>query len=129
APPQEWAPPPPPGPTLRDRVEQLERDARLRCCDVSCGVGPSDENPSVELSEAAMRVVRLGSLSGKRHACTHTFHPSCLVSAQRAHNLCEPVLRGGDSAQVQVVCSLCRVEGSVPYVQWLAGGGGILPFD
>ncbi|KAJ7606459.1 hypothetical protein DFH06DRAFT_1309828 [Mycena polygramma] len=61
APPQEWAPPPPPGPTLRDRVEQLERDARLRCCDVSCGVGPSDDNPSVELLEAVMRNLENGS--------------------------------------------------------------------
>ncbi|KAJ7619998.1 hypothetical protein DFH06DRAFT_1306208 [Mycena polygramma] len=60
-PPQEWAPPPPPGPTLRDRVEQLERDARLRCCDVSCGVGPSDDNPSVELLEAVMRNLENGS--------------------------------------------------------------------
>ncbi|KAJ7697776.1 hypothetical protein B0H14DRAFT_3529157 [Mycena olivaceomarginata] len=29
---QDWAPPPPPGPTLRDRVERREREAGLRCC-------------------------------------------------------------------------------------------------
>ncbi|KAJ7678218.1 hypothetical protein DFH06DRAFT_975293 [Mycena polygramma] len=137
-PPQEWAPPPAPGPTLRDRVERREREAGLRCCDASCGVGPSDEDPFVEVSEEAKRVVGLSLLKEvvpegegggeERHACAHTFHSSCVVSAQRARNgWREPVLRESDDAEVEVVCSVCRVEGSVPQAEWLAGC--ILPLD
>ncbi|TFK27585.1 hypothetical protein FA15DRAFT_653475 [Coprinopsis marcescibilis] len=49
---KDWTPPPAPGPTLRQRVEKREREAGLRCYDVSCGVGPSDEEPIVSLSES-----------------------------------------------------------------------------
>ncbi|KAJ7705347.1 hypothetical protein B0H17DRAFT_920203 [Mycena rosella] len=124
APPQEWAPPPAPGPTLRDRIERREREAGLRCCDASCGVGPSDEDPFVEVREAARRVVPLG--------CGHSFHPACLVSAQRVRGgWREPVLGGaegeGKEGEVEVVCSLCRAEGHVPQAEWLAGC--ILPLD
>ncbi|KAJ7809620.1 hypothetical protein B0H14DRAFT_3758999 [Mycena olivaceomarginata] len=45
-----WAPPPPQGPTLRDHVEHREREAGLRCCAMSCCVGPSDEDPFVDAS-------------------------------------------------------------------------------
>ncbi|KAJ7489422.1 hypothetical protein FB451DRAFT_965994, partial [Mycena latifolia] len=113
----EWAPPPAPGPTLRDRVERREREAGLRCCDASCGVGPSDEDPFVAVPPDARHVVAL--------PCAHTFHPACLVSAQRAmRGWREPVLAADgeeDGKPVEVVCSLCRVEGSVPQAEWLAG--------
>ncbi|KAJ7884054.1 hypothetical protein B0H13DRAFT_918430 [Mycena leptocephala] len=102
---QEWAPPPPPGPTLRDRVERLEREAGLRCCDALCCIGPSDEDPFVHVSEASDRFVRLlalGEDEGGKEACTHLFHPACLVSAQRAHG------------ETEVVCSLCSTRGRVP---------------
>ncbi|KAJ7100612.1 hypothetical protein B0H15DRAFT_770216 [Mycena belliarum] len=117
----EWAAPPAPGPTLRDRVERREREAGLRCSDASCGVGPSDEDPFVAVPDAAKHVVALGG-------CEHTFHPSCLVSAQRARGgWREPVLAQDGERAVEVVCSLCRAEGKVPQAEWLAGC--ILPLD
>ncbi|KAJ7853563.1 hypothetical protein B0H14DRAFT_2758383 [Mycena olivaceomarginata] len=127
-PPEDWVPPPAPGPTLRDRVERREREAALRCCDSSCGVGPSDEDPFVEVGEAARRVVALKSSGGERAgpACAHTFHPACLVSAQRAsRGWREPASDG--EGEVEVVCSVCRVEGTVPRAEWLAGS--VLPVD
>ncbi|KAJ7900686.1 hypothetical protein B0H14DRAFT_2293131, partial [Mycena olivaceomarginata] len=81
---QEWAPPPPPGSTLSDRVERLEREAGLRCCDALCCIGPSDEDPFVHVSDASNRFVRLlalGEDEGGKEACTHLFHPACLASA------------------------------------------------
>ncbi|KAJ7750480.1 hypothetical protein DFH07DRAFT_827965 [Mycena maculata] len=139
-PPLEWSPPPAPGPTLRDRVERREREAGLRCCDASCGVGPSDEEPWAETSElGVVPVLRPLSSSAststvnanpsskdgvkegaeRATACAHTFHASCLVSAQRA--------RGGwreptaAEEEVPVVCSVCRAEGVVPREAWEAG--------
>ena len=47
-----WTLPPAPGPTLRQRIEHREREAGLRCYDVSCGVGPSDED--FELSDTVL---------------------------------------------------------------------------
>ncbi len=47
---KEWTIPPPPGFTLRQRIEKMERDAGLRCSDVSCGIGPSDDDPIPEVS-------------------------------------------------------------------------------
>ncbi|KAF5348491.1 hypothetical protein D9756_009603 [Leucocoprinus leucothites] len=52
---RKWAPPPPPGLTLRQRVEKKEQEAGLRCCDVSCGVGPSDEDPWIDISEHGLK--------------------------------------------------------------------------
>lgn len=105
----------------------------MRCWDASCGVGPSDEDPFVEVGEDAKRVVGITSLikgenGENKPACAHTFHPSCLVSAQRARNgWREPVLAEGVDAEVEVVCSVCRVEGRVPQADWVEGS--ILPLD
>ncbi|KAJ6466943.1 hypothetical protein C8R45DRAFT_770067, partial [Mycena sanguinolenta] len=122
---QEWTPPPAPGPTLRDRVERREREAGLRCADASCGVGPSDEDPWVEVGGKGEgeggRVVPIrvpkGKCAEEGVACAHTFHPACLVSAQRAmRGWREP--EGGEAGEVEVVCSVCRVEGAVPKAEW-----------
>ncbi|KAJ7755208.1 hypothetical protein B0H16DRAFT_731806 [Mycena metata] len=136
----EWAPPPPPGPTLRDRVERREREAGLRCDDASCGVGPSDEEPFVEVDvdgEGGRRISLsvLPGCAGKEgegvegkngKACAHTFHPSCLVSAQRARRgWREPDPDG--KGDVEVVCTLCRVDGGVPREEWVKGSN--LPLD
>ncbi|KAJ7249748.1 hypothetical protein B0H12DRAFT_994574, partial [Mycena haematopus] len=78
----QWAPPPAPGPSFRDRVERHEREAGLRCDDASCCVGPSDDDPFKDISEDARRMVRLGGREGRGNVCVHAFHPSCLLSAQ-----------------------------------------------
>ncbi|KAL0564321.1 hypothetical protein V5O48_017726, partial [Marasmius crinis-equi] len=97
-----WAPPSAPGPTLRERVEKKEREAGFRCWDMSCGVGPSDEEPLVDTNTRKRKQVHVKKPSsltkGKGKAtettegvekssdedvCEHTFHPSCLISASR----------------------------------------------
>ncbi|KAJ7267483.1 hypothetical protein C8J57DRAFT_1327826 [Mycena rebaudengoi] len=126
-PPQEWAPPPAPGPTLRDRVERRERETGLRCCDSSCGVGPSDDEPFIELDDAARRVVEIRPVRRDmpEGAVDKGAAVWCLVSAQRA--------RGGwrepaaDDEEVEVVCSVCRAIGRVDQSDWMQGC--ILPLD
>jgi hypothetical protein len=75
---QDWAPPPPPGPTLRDCVERREREAGLRCCAASCCVGPSDEDPFVDVP---LKITFFGGDHGKKPS---TWHES------RAHSSFEP---------------------------------------
>ncbi|KAJ7054067.1 hypothetical protein C8F01DRAFT_995719 [Mycena amicta] len=126
-PPQEWTPPDPPGVTLRERVERRERDAGLRCSDSSCGIGPSDDDPFIEVPENAQRRIPITGPDGKT-ACSHTFHPTCLVSAQRSRRgWLEPQLAEGKEDAIEVSCSLCRADGTVPPAEWLEGS--ILPLD
>ncbi|RDB14621.1 hypothetical protein Hypma_016441 [Hypsizygus marmoreus] len=133
-----WTLPPAPGPTLRQRIEKKEREAGLRCYDVSCGVGPSDEEPFAALGEAQKRQLSIqaptrrslehGEEEGehgheegeeRRSVCPHTFHPSCLVSAARV------ALMGEDAVVVdgvvEVACSVCRGVGNVAKGDWDEG--------
>jgi hypothetical protein len=115
-----WVPPPPPGLTLRQRVEQGERERGLRCDDVSCGLGPSDEDP--EPTADLARVV-IHSLGDSASGCGHTFHPSCLVSAERVagwgpDSESERERTGG---MVEVSCPVCRAVGVVPGADWEKG--------
>ena len=122
-----WTLPPAPGPTLRQRIERRERDAGLRCYDISCGVGPSDEDPIVSDETIATGLRQLMIMS-KNHGvdgmpgiCVHTFHPGCLVSAERVAlggadvNVIE---EGGD---VEVSCPVCRSAGCVTRQEWEEG--------
>lgn len=36
-------------------MEKREQEAGLRCCDMSCGVGPSDEDPWVDVGEQELK--------------------------------------------------------------------------
>lgn len=113
-----WTPPPAPGPTLRQRIERREFEAGLRCCDMSCGVGPSDEEP--ELTEAAARMKQLSIKSNDgAEVCVHRFHSSCLVSAERV------ALQGQNAheegGQVSVSCPVCRGTGLVLKTEWDEG--------
>ncbi|PFH51206.1 hypothetical protein AMATHDRAFT_59465 [Amanita thiersii Skay4041] len=122
---KQWAPPPAPGPTLRQRVEKKEREAGLRCHDVSCGIGPSDDDPFVSVTEVSMKQLSLQSLNGDgsesdpKTSCPHTFHPSCLVSTERVAS------RGADTPvvgdNVEVSCSVCRSVGRVSKKDWEEG--------
>ncbi|KAE9410465.1 hypothetical protein BT96DRAFT_781792, partial [Gymnopus androsaceus JB14] len=139
-----WAPPAAPGMTLRQTIEKREREAGLRCWDVSCGVGPSDEDPFVTITDAQKRQIRIrqqvaasdsaedGKGKGKekektdeepepQYVCPHTFHPPCIVSAQRAalNGAEEVVVEDGKS--VEVSCPVCRATGVVSREDWEEG--------
>ena len=121
-----WTLPPAPGPTLRQHVEQREREQGLRCSDTSCGVGPSDDDPFPEPSVSLTKQVFIHSLPGADehesdvHAtvCAHAFHPACLVSAERVAGW-----GGEDKAEplVEVSCPACRAVGCVTREEWELG--------
>lgn len=121
APKRTWVPPPPPGLTLRQRVEQREREQGLRCDDVSCGVGPSDDDPepTADLSRVVIHSLGVNGAPG----CEHTFHPACLVSAERVAGWV-PDSEGERSRAggfVEVGCPVCRAVGVVPRNDWENG--------
>ena len=121
APKRTWVPPPPPGLTLRQRVEQGEREQGLRCDDMSCGLGPSDDDPEPITDLARVVIHSLGGDGAS--GCEHTFHPACLVSAERVagwgpDNERERERAGG---LVQVSCPVCRAVGVVPRNDWEKG--------
>ena len=121
APKRTWVPPPPPGLTLRQRVEQSEREQGLRCDDVSCGVGPSDDDPepTTDLSRVIIRSLGVDGASG----CEHTFHPACFVSAERVAGWTpdNEGERERASGLVEVSCPVCRAVGVVPRSDWEKG--------
>lgn len=123
---KQWTLPPAPGPTLRSRVEQREREAGLRCSDISCGIGPSDEDPFPKVSDASMKQLSIRPLprssSLSTSVCSHTFHPACLVSAERVAGW------GGEDKegeQVEVACPTCRTIGCVSKEEWAEGVHGL----
>jgi len=121
APKRTWVPPPAPGLTLRQRVEQGEREQGLRCDDVSCGLGPSDDDPEPIADLARVVIHSLGGDGAS--GCEHTFHPACLVSAERVagwgpDNEGERERAGG---LVEVSCPVCRAVGVVPHNDWEKG--------
>lgn len=104
-----WTLPPAPGLTLRQRVETREREEGIRCDDPSCGLGPSDEEPTP--TEPMQDQVSLG--------CDHKFHPSCLVTAERVSGWDGAAKEGGSA--VRVPCPGCRVQGSISRAKWNEG--------
>ncbi|KAF7768358.1 hypothetical protein Agabi119p4_7601 [Agaricus bisporus var. burnettii] len=147
-----WVLPSAPGLTLRQRVEKKEQEAGLRCCDISCGVGPSDEDPLGDIGSEEMRQVKIRKFEGvsaldsglvigeeehqdhqhmhkQQHqrcdaVCEHTFHSSCLVSAERvASRGVSPAFVGGleGGEEVEVSCPVCRGVGRVSRSDWENG--------
>jgi hypothetical protein len=117
-----WTPPPPPGPTLRQRIERREWEAGLRCHDVSCGLGPSDEDPlGDDINETLRKDQQLSIMRREGDAvCEHKFHSTCLVSAERV------ALRGAEAitneaGSIEVSCPVCRGSGCVTKEQWDEG--------
>ncbi len=127
-----WVLPPAPGPTLRQRIERREREAGLRCHDISCGLGPSDEDPfGGDVGEVFRNMPQLSiqkekNFEGMRKAvCEHKLHSACLVSAERI------ALRGmnavvDDNGCVEVSCPVCRSVGCVTKEEWEEGVGALL---
>ncbi|KAI6151435.1 hypothetical protein EDD17DRAFT_1637029 [Pisolithus thermaeus] len=118
-----WTLPPSPGPSLRQRVEQREREQGLRCSDTSCGIGPSDDEPYPPLSLPSMKQVSVhsqadGVIVSSKAVCAHKFHPACLVSAERVAGW------GGRETSgpiVEVSCPVCRAVGCVTRAEWEEG--------
>jgi hypothetical protein len=116
--PREWAPPPPPGLTLRQRVEQGEREQGLRCDDMSCGLGPSDDDPEPMADLARVIIHALGD---GNPACAHAFHPACLVSAERVAGWVPDDEREHTGSPVEVSCPVCRANGAIAHEDWNKG--------
>lgn len=115
-----WMLPAAPGPSLRQRVEQKEREAGLRCYDPSCGIGPSDEDPVPEMLAESVKQLSIHPLlhPGEGSLCAHTFHPACLVSAERVAGW---GAGGKSEPHVEVSCPVCRDLGSVTREEWEEG--------
>ncbi|KAF9527511.1 hypothetical protein CPB83DRAFT_768282 [Crepidotus variabilis] len=120
-----WVLPTAPGPTLRQRIERREREAGLRCDDVSCGLGPSDEDPLSEdvadtikkVHQLTIRSKDMGENGLRTSLCEHKFHSSCLVSAARvALRDADAVVN--DDGSVDVSCPVCRHEGCMMHGEW-----------
>ncbi|TFK90526.1 hypothetical protein K466DRAFT_543309 [Polyporus arcularius HHB13444] len=125
---RQWTPPPAPGPTLRQVVERKEREMGYRCSDISCGLGPSDDDPVSSIDLSSLRQISIRPLnadpSGKDSVCEHKFHPACLVSAERVAGWGREVKTGepaGDSEQVEVSCPVCRAIGVISRLDWEEG--------
>ncbi|KAH9851757.1 hypothetical protein C2E23DRAFT_732252 [Lenzites betulinus] len=134
APKRKWTLPPAPGPTLRQLVERNEREMGLRCSDVSCGLGPSDEDPVTTFDTAALRQIAIRPLKGEGEGavCAHRFHPSCLVSAERVagwggedkkeeRENADAGAGAGEEGDVEVSCPVCRAVGVISRVDWDEG--------
>ncbi|KAI0632280.1 hypothetical protein C8Q77DRAFT_1124801 [Trametes polyzona] len=130
APKRKWTLPPPPGPTLRQLVERNEREMGLRCSDVSCGLGPSDEDPVTTFDTTALRQISIRPLkadgSGKGAVCEHKFHPACLVSAERVagwggEDKKEERENENGGEDVEVSCPVCRAVGVISRLDWEEG--------
>ncbi|KAL1950513.1 hypothetical protein VTO73DRAFT_5637 [Trametes versicolor] len=129
APKRKWTLPSAPGPTLRQLVERNERAMGLRCSDVSCGLGPSDEDPITTFDTAALRRVSIrppkDDGSGKQAVCEHSFHPSCLVSAERVAGWGgedkKEERENDEGEDVEVSCPVCRAVGVISRTDWDEG--------
>ncbi|KAF8157902.1 hypothetical protein B0H34DRAFT_434172 [Crassisporium funariophilum] len=95
---KDWTLPPAPGPTLRERVERREREAGLRCSDVSYGVRRRTKNPQGQrtrwmlvlstkdravLAAMSMKQLAIMTKGDEETMCAQTFHSGCLISAER----------------------------------------------
>ncbi|KAI0789125.1 hypothetical protein C8Q75DRAFT_807235 [Abortiporus biennis] len=139
----QWSLPPPPGLTLRQRVEKRERELGLRCSDISCGLAPTDEDPDPGFDASAVRKIGIHPLGWKNSpqtqdevnktggdkdtfVCEHRFHPACIVSAERvagwgtSEDSKEEKEKDGDE-EVEVSCPVCRAIGCISKEDWDEG--------
>jgi len=95
----------------------------LRCNDISCGIGPSDEEPfSADLTDpvAVPKRLSIKTNGGGEVICPHTFHGACLVSAERVAQRGVDVVMDSDG-HVEVSCPVCRGMGYVSKEEWNEG--------
>ncbi|KAI0695294.1 hypothetical protein BC835DRAFT_1245811, partial [Cytidiella melzeri] len=122
---RDWMPPPPPGPTLRQRIERKERGLGLRCADISCGLGPTDDDPVPAFDPCTVRQIAIKPTTndGRDRVCDHLFHSACLVSAERVAgwNGADQKKDAEGEENVQVSCPVCRAVGSISREDWEEG--------
>ncbi|KAF8574986.1 hypothetical protein K439DRAFT_1665239 [Ramaria rubella] len=126
---KKWTAPEPVGKSLRQRVEEKERELGLRCDDMVCDVAPSDEDPVPECGGRGVRRIKIrAAYDGCGRACEHVFHPACLVTSARVAGVRgegdgeDAVVQGGEAeAELQVSCPVCRAVGSLNRGEWDEG--------
>ena len=108
---------------MRQRVERLERERGLWCWDVSCGLGPTDEDPIPVIDPSTIRQISIHKIGGQgEKVCEHTFHPSCLVSAERVAGWgAEDKKEEKEGEEVEVSCPVCRTVGVISRTDWDEG--------
>jgi hypothetical protein len=112
---KQWTVPDGRGATIRQRVENKERDVGLRCYDPSCGLAPTDDAPLVP-TKNTKRVLIYKDNDADVHVCEHSFHSGCLVSAARVAGF-HP--QGEDQyEEVEVPCIVCRSHGHIGRNSW-----------
>ncbi|THH07710.1 hypothetical protein EW145_g3191 [Phellinidium pouzarii] len=118
---KEWTLPPPPDLTLRQRIEKREREAGLRCDDVNCGLGPTDEDPVPVMPADTLKTIAICRDSGDtaESVCVHRLHPACLVDAGRVAGWGSRSDEGDKN--VEVPCPVCRAVGHVDRGVWKEG--------
>jgi len=122
-----WTLPNAPGPSLRQRVRQKEREVGLRlngCVAVTprVALAPVMRTRSLksEMLAASTKQVSIHPLShpGEGAVCTHKFLHSSLASTERVAGW------GGEDTsepRVEVSCPVCRDVGCVTREEWEAG--------
>lgn len=138
APPKpEWTLPPPPGLTLRERVEKREREMGLRCSDISCGLGPSDEDPEPIFDPRTIQQIGIHKMGDdsketEEYVCTDQFHAACLVSAERVAGYGrqdekdELERRESEDEDIEVSCPRCRAVGCISKADWDVGAAALV---
>ena len=110
---------------------------------MSCGLGPTDEDPVPVVDVRNVRQIGIRPLKklegaelkkGKEkdvgngeemqeYVCEHRFHPACLVSAERVAGWggVDLVKEEKEGEEIEVSCSVCRAVGCVSRDEWDEG--------
>ena len=77
------------------------------------------------IDPSTIRQISIHKIGGQgEKVCEHTFHPSCLVSAERVAGWSGADAKrelGEDEEEVQVSCPVCRAVGCISREDWDEG--------
>ncbi|KAF8517824.1 hypothetical protein JB92DRAFT_2904710 [Gautieria morchelliformis] len=118
-----WTRPNAPGKSLRENIEEKEREMGLRCLYASCIFAPTDEVPHVVASSILPRIT---ITAATETVCKHDVHAACLVKSVRAAgwNPVTPSLADvheSEPSTLQVGCPSCFALGRVSRRDWEEG--------
>ncbi|KIJ56706.1 hypothetical protein M422DRAFT_40301 [Sphaerobolus stellatus SS14] len=114
---REWQLPEGPGLSLRERIEERERELGLRCLMKTCIFAPSDDSLIGEDAPIRPQVLIQIPESDQSSSCTHSVHPACLVLHTRTTGVGIAV----QEDKIDVSCPLCRAAGVVSKGVWDEG--------
>lgn len=116
-----WTRPEAPGRSLRENIEEKEREMGLRCWDPICMFAPTDEAPYTTTSTLRQISIKVATLT----TCVHAVHPACLVRSARAAGWkavrSNPDVDDGDASAAKVLCPSCLTAGTVSRKDWEEG--------